>query len=340
MAPSPISIRRAPARRLARSSASAPRPAAIRCASPSCIRIRGTITNCATGSPPAASIRSARSRSSSCRRPSWPTRWPPGASTATASASPGTAPAVAAGTGHIVTVKALIWRNSPEKVIGVRKAWAEQHPEALAALLRALHHSARWCQDPANHGELAAVMAQPGFLGLPPAVQMPILTGHLQSGRRRGADCRRLLPALRQGGELSRGRAMRCGSTRRWCAGGRSAHTPANLAIARDCYRPDLYRAALKPLGVALARRQCEGRGRADAWPRRSAATGASLVLGPDGFFDGQIFDPDEIDAYIAAPEIGPRPRPDHFRAILVHCTKIVRAIALMNNLWPARHMA
>jgi len=29
-------------------------------------------------------------------------------------------------------------------------------------------------------------------------------------------------------------------------------------------------------------------------------ATGAGLVLGPDGFFDGQIFDPDEIDAYIA----------------------------------------
>ncbi|TIT28584.1 MAG: ABC transporter substrate-binding protein, partial [Mesorhizobium sp.] len=65
--------------------------------------------------------------------------------------------AVAAGTGHIVTVKALLWRNSPEKVVGVRKAWAEENPEALAALLRALHHSARWCQDPANHAELAAL---------------------------------------------------------------------------------------------------------------------------------------------------------------------------------------
>jgi two-component system, oxyanion-binding sensor len=38
-------------------------------------------------------------------------------------------------------------------------------------LLRALHHSARWCQDLANHGEQAAVMAQPRFLDLPPAVQ-------------------------------------------------------------------------------------------------------------------------------------------------------------------------
>ena len=62
----------------------------------------------------------------------------------------------AAGTGHIVTVKALMWQNSPEKVIGVRKAWAEENPDALAALLRALHHSARWCQDPANHAGLRA----------------------------------------------------------------------------------------------------------------------------------------------------------------------------------------
>ncbi|RVC72333.1 nitrate transporter, partial [Mesorhizobium sp. M2A.F.Ca.ET.046.02.1.1] len=29
-------------------------------------------------------------------------------------------------------------------------------------------------------------------------------------------------------------------------------------------------------------------------------SAGASLGLGPDGFFDGQIFDPDRIDAYIA----------------------------------------
>ena len=32
-------------------------------------------------------------------------------------------------------------------------------------------------------------------------------------------------------------------------------------------------------------------------------SAGASLMLGPDGFFDGAIFDPDEIDRYIAAQE-------------------------------------
>lgn len=205
---------------------------------------------------------------------------------------------VAAGTGHIVTVKALLWRNSPEKVIGVRKVWAEQNPEALAALLRALHHSARWCQDPANHAELAEVMAQPGFLGLPPTMQMPILTGHLQLG---GGAAQAVddffLPFDKAANFPWKSHALWFYTQMvRW---GHVVHTPENLAIARDCYRPDLYRSALRPLGVALpgANSKVEG---ALKVATAVGATGAGLVLGPDGFFDGQIFDPDEIEAYIA----------------------------------------
>jgi len=206
--------------------------------------------------------------------------------------------AVAAGIGRVVTVKALLWRNSPEKVIGARKTWAEENPDALAALLRALHHSARWCQDPANRGELAALMARPAFLGQPEAIQLPILTGQLQLGggvERRVEDF--FLPFDKAANFPWRSHALWFYTQMvRW---GQLPHTPQNLAIARDCYRPDLYRSALKPLGVALpgANAKVEGALKV-ATPVGSA--GASLVLGPDGFFDGQIFDPDRIDAYIA----------------------------------------
>jgi NitT/TauT family transport system ATP-binding protein len=72
----------------------------------------------------------------------------------------------------------------------------------------------------------------------------------------------------------------------------------ANEAIARGTYRPDLYRAALRELGVALpgANAKVEGALKT-ATPVGSA--GASLTLGPDGFFDGAIFDPDHVDDYI-----------------------------------------
>ena len=81
-------------------------------------------------------------------------------------------------------------------------------------------------------------------------------------------------------------------------------HSAENAATARETYRPDLYRAALKPLGVALPGANAKVEGALNvATPVGSA--GASLVLGPDGFFDGMLFDPDEIDSYIAAQKNG-----------------------------------
>jgi NitT/TauT family transport system ATP-binding protein len=83
----------------------------------------------------------------------------------------------------------------------------------------------------------------------------------------------------------------------RW---GQIAHSEANAAIARDTYRPDLYRTALRPLGVALPGANAKVEGALKVATAVGSA-GASLVLGPDGFFDGEIFDPDRIDAYIAS---------------------------------------
>ncbi|WP_165816006.1 CmpA/NrtA family ABC transporter substrate-binding protein [Kumtagia ephedrae] len=207
--------------------------------------------------------------------------------------------AVAAGSGRIATVKAAIWRTSPEKVIGARRAWAEAEPEALSALLRALHHAARWCQDPGNRSELAALMAQPAFLGRPAELQMPILTGRLDLG---GGTSRLVedffLPFDKAANFPWKSHALWFYTQMvRW---GQVEHSAANVAIARDCYRPDLYRSALKPLGVAMpgANAKVEGALKM-ATPVGSA--GASLVLGPDGFFDGGIFDPDQLDGYIAA---------------------------------------
>lgn len=201
------------------------------------------------------------------------------------------------GSGHIVTVKAAIWRTSPEKVLGVRKAWAEAEPDILAAVLRALHHSARWCQDPANHRELTELMAQPAFLGQPPELQMPMLTGRLLLG---GGAERSIedffLPFNKAANFPWKSHALWFYTQMvRW---GQVAYTDANTQIARDTYRPDLYRAALKPLGVALpgANAKVEGALKV-ATPVGSA--GASLTLGPDGFFDDGLFDPDQIAAYI-----------------------------------------
>jgi two-component system, oxyanion-binding sensor len=81
----------------------------------------------------------------------------------------------------------------------------------------------------------------------------------------------------------------------RW---GQIPHSRQNVEIAKNSYRPDIYRLALKPLGVALpgANAKVEG---ALLSPAAFGTTQGNLVLGPDGFFDGMTFDPDKIDEYI-----------------------------------------
>jgi len=211
--------------------------------------------------------------------------------------------AVAAGCGHIATVKAAIWKGSPEKVLGAQARWAERHPEALTALLRAIYRSAVWCADPANREELAGILSAPAYVDRPAAWMLPALTGAIQIGDGATVQVEEFfVPQAKAATFPWRSHALWLYTQMvRWR---QIAHDKKNEAIARETYRPDLYRAALQPLGVALpgANAKVEGALRR-ATPVGSA--GASLTLGPDGFFDGSLFDPDKIDDYIASQARG-----------------------------------
>jgi NitT/TauT family transport system ATP-binding protein len=207
--------------------------------------------------------------------------------------------AVAQGRGRIATVKAAIWRGSPEKVLGAQAQWAEGHPEALHALLRALYRAAMWCAVPANREELAALLSRPAYIDRPAEWMMPALSGNVRVGE---TDVVRVddffVPLAKAATFPWKSHALWLYTQMvRW---GQIRHDKANETIARETYRPDIYRVALEPLGVALpgANAKVEG-GLKAATPVGSA--GASLILGPDGFFDGGLFDPDRIDIYIAA---------------------------------------
>jgi NitT/TauT family transport system ATP-binding protein len=206
------------------------------------------------------------------------------------------------GSGRIATVKAAIWRSSPEKVLGVAAGWAEINPEALAALLRALYRAAIWCADSANHAKLASLLSRPAYLGKPEEWMLPALSGKIQTGGGERLVEDFFIPLAKAATFPWKSHALWFYTQMvRW---GQIGHSPANEAIARESYRPDLYRSALKPLGAPLpgANAKVEGALTA-ATPVGSA--GASLTLGPDGFFDGRVFDPDRIDAYVAAQAAG-----------------------------------
>lgn len=214
--------------------------------------------------------------------------------------------AVAKGVGRIATVKASIWRSSPEKVLGVSTRWAEANPDALNALLRAIYRAAEWCGSTSNHRELATMLSRADYVGCPAEWLMPALSGQIDAGGGTAVDVADFfVPHAKAATFPWKSHALWFYAQMvRW---GQVAAMPEHIAVARTTYRPDLYRAALQPLGVALPGANSKVEGALErATPVGSA--GASLILGPDGFFDGRIFDPDMLDGYIESQATGPRP--------------------------------
>jgi NitT/TauT family transport system ATP-binding protein len=184
--------------------------------------------------------------------------------------------AVATGAGRIATVKAAIWPRSPEKVLGVTAGWADDNREALAALLRALYHASAWCGDPANHLEAATILAKTDYLGLPAELIGRGLSGDLiVGGTERTIVPEFFVPHAHDATYPHKTHALWLYSQMvRW---GHVQHTEGKAEMARDCFRPDLYRLAIGDL---------------------AGAAPPEAVL---DFFDGKAFDPADLNGYIAS---------------------------------------
>lgn len=204
---------------------------------------------------------------------------------------------VARGTGIIVTAKSRIWHSSPEKVLGVSNQFAQTNPEELAALLRALYLAAQWCGQADNRAELAEILSANNYVGVPAVMLLPALLGQFESsdGKRQQVDDF-FIPFDRAATFPWKSHALWFYTQMvRW---GHAHWAPDKLDTISQSYRPDIYRAALAPLNVALPAASSKVEG-ALTQTVPVGATHGELRLGPDGFFDGEIFDPDEITAYI-----------------------------------------
>ena len=199
---------------------------------------------------------------------------------------------------HIATVKASIWQSSPDKVIGMRATWAERNPELVGAVVRAIYRAGAWCGETDNHAEAARIMAGAAYLNADEGVVIRALTGMLDVG---GGVVRQVpdyfTPHAGAANFPWKSHALWYYSQMvRW---GEVAASAENAELAASCFRPDLYRAALAPAGVAVPAQDYKTDGER-ALPGTIAAENGKLTMGPDLFFDGQVFHPEALDAYIA----------------------------------------
>lgn len=185
-----------------------------------------------------------------------------------------------AGLATTVATSHDIWRNGPEKVFAVPHAWAEGNPEMLQALLRALLRAARYCDAPDNAAAVADALARPDYLDMPASLLRASLPGAAAPSR---------FFAHAATFPWHSHAAWFLSQMVRW---GYLAATADRAGIAAMSYRPDLYAIAARELGIAvpLATGKREG-GHAEAWLIDAVPT--PIVMEPDLFCDGSVFDPE-----------------------------------------------
>ena len=160
--------------------------------------------------------------------------------------------AVDAGVGTIVTTTTAIWPQSPEKVLGCLEAWAQRNSQRLEALIRALHRASLWCEDVANHADLAHMLAAARYVGAPAPLLQAALANRLSLAPgtapaalpdffvpgRENATFPWVSHALWFYSQMVRWRQVEPASS--------------HLAAVRGTFRPDIYRRALARSGVDM----------------------------------------------------------------------------------------
>lgn len=193
----------------------------------------------------------------------------------------------------LVLPGAAIWKFAPEKVLGARHDWVRDNPRTSHAMVRAIYKATRWLAEPENIPLAVEILARSQHLNLPDHAIEPALTGWIVTAFNAAPTKSERFICFHQGSANFPWRSQAC-----WIADRLSAWHHLDKAhafdTARACFRSDIYRDALSPLGVDMpgASERVEGAMRT---PTAVASTKGEMILGPDVFFDGALFDFDGI---------------------------------------------
>jgi nitrate/nitrite transport system substrate-binding protein len=205
--------------------------------------------------------------------------------------------AVFKGIGVPVITDYEIWKNNPEKVFGVTKAWADKNPRTHVAVVKALIRAGQWLDASlANRVEAAKILSKPNYVGADVDVISNSMTGtfEYEKGDKRPlpdfnvffrhhatypyySDAIWYLTQMRRWGQIAEGKPDG------WY-----------LETAKKVYLPEVYLQAAKEL-IA------EGKAKETDFPLASDG-----YRGPQtGFIDGVTFDGRKPNDYLSKFRIG-----------------------------------
>ncbi|GGZ26692.1 ABC transporter substrate-binding protein [Asticcacaulis endophyticus] len=180
------------------------------------------------------------------------------------------------GDGQVLFSDPDFWTLKPEKVLGVREPWANENPDGVISLVRALLKAAQWAKA-ADTADLAKILAQPGYVGAPlEAIELALSS----EGAGLLLDPQTTTFPWISHAKWFMGQFVRWGLT-----------TPEHDfdTIARQIYRPDLWRQAAASLGLDIPTTDEKTEG-GEPVPWTLDASPNPILMPANELFDGGIF--------------------------------------------------
>jgi nitrate/nitrite transport system substrate-binding protein len=160
--------------------------------------------------------------------------------------------AIVDGIGFTAITTQQMWRDHPEKVCAFTEEFALKNPKSVKAVLKALHLASVHLDKLDNRAKAAEIVARPTYINCPPEIILQRLLGNYDYGDGRkeqdkhymifsDRDCNYPQPAFGK---------WWLTQFRRW---GMVKGAPDYSGIVKKVMRPDIYREAMKELGITKA---------------------------------------------------------------------------------------
>lgn len=202
--------------------------------------------------------------------------------------------AVEQGIGRILITGHNIWNNAPEKVFGVTKEWAEQHPQTHLALITALLEASVWLDKVGNRSEVARILSDGDYLPLPPDQLESVLNGVMLQSASSTAGQASVFHQYNANFPWVSHAQWFMTQMYRW---GQISEAFDVAEKAAEVYLPELYRQAAAVLGLTAPESNAKVEGEMSV--SGGSDSYSQLEYGADRFIDGRIFDPEQWFDYL-----------------------------------------
>ncbi|MBI4382281.1 MAG: ABC transporter substrate-binding protein [candidate division NC10 bacterium] len=154
--------------------------------------------------------------------------------------------------GYTVISSQRIWKDHPEKVLGMAEEFAEKNPKTVRAILRAMIEASRYIDKMENREKVAKIVSRPQYINTAKEVILSRLQGKYDYGDGRPIEQDPLYMTFyvrRTNFPWKSHGVWWLSQFRRW---GMVSEPPDYKGLVNRVHRPDLFKQVAKEMGLSL----------------------------------------------------------------------------------------